>query len=106
MKSLILKNGVALEFTESSTILDLVNVFDNFESIDSIRPLLTADNLDGATFDGEPVSNVIPLYISAQAIDGESVVVHCMNRYKTDVEVLQETQAQQDDVINYLLMEI
>lgn len=104
MRSLILKNGVALEFTENSTILDLVSVFNEFSEVDSIRPLITANNLDGATFDGEPVANVVPVEVRADAPNGESVTVHFINRFKTDVEILQETQAQQDDVINYLLM--
>lgn len=104
MKSLILKNGVALEFTDESTILNLVNVYTGFDDIDSIRPLLTAANLDGATFDGQIVTNVIPVEVTADALAGENVVVHFINRFKTDVEILQETQAQQDDVINYLLM--
>ena len=104
MKSLILKNGVAVEFAEVSTILDLVNVFPKFEDIDGIRPLITAENLEGATFDGVPVTHVIPVEVTVDAPTGENVTVHFINRYMTDVEILQETQAQQDDVINYLLM--
>lgn len=104
MKSLILKNGVALEFTDESTIADLVTVVRDFEDLDSIRPLMTAENFDGATLDGVPVANVVPVEVYADAPYEENITVHFINREKSDVEILQETQAQQDDVINYLLM--
>lgn len=104
MKTLIFRNGVSAEFTENSTIYDLVNVFTQFEEIDGVRALLTAENLVGATFDGEPVVNVIPVETVVSAPAGENVTVHYLNRPKTDLEILQETQDQQDDVINYLLM--
>lgn len=105
MKSLIFRNGVAVEFTDDSTIYELLTVVAKFEDIDPIRALMTIENLEGATFDGEKLTNIIPVEITVDApSEEENITVHFINRDKTDVEILQETQAQQDDVINFLLM--
>lgn len=103
-KVLVLKDGTQLEFTDESTILNLVTVLSSFADADPIAAKITNDNLSTATFDGEAVTNVVFVSIRADKDVYGNILLTVANRYKTDIEILQETQAQQDEVINYLLM--
>lgn len=101
MSRLVLTNGKSFEFTESSTIYDLVTVVSTFAEIDPIRVELTAANLEEATFKDEPIPNVLPNGITVEAATGEDlIVVHFTNRDKTPDEIRDD---EQDAVINMLL---
>ena len=101
MSRLVLSNGKSFEFTDSSTIYDLVTVVNTFAEIDPIRVELTEGNLEDATFNGEPVGNIKPVSITVDAQTGtDNVTVHFVNRDKTDDEIRND---EQDAVINMLL---
>lgn len=100
MKQLVLSNGTTLDFTDSSTIYDLVQVVETFAEIDSVREEITEQNLEGATFNEEPVSNVVPVNVWVEAGMTGNITVHFTNRDKTDIEIWQE---QQDEAINAAL---
>lgn len=100
MKELVLSNGTTLEFTDSSTILNLVQVVAQFADIDDVRDELTVENLDGATFNGEPVENIIPVGVSVSAGMTGNITVTYNNRAKTQQEIIDE---EQDAAINMLM---
>ena len=103
-KILALSNGVELTFTDESTIENMVNVLNSFAEVDAYANNINDENLALATFDGMPVENVVFVSIKAEKDAYGNVMLYVTNRFKTDVEILQDTQAQQDEVINYLLM--
>ena len=103
-KILALSNGVELTFTDESTIENMVNVLNSFAEVDAYANNISTENLALATFDGMPVENVVFVSIKAEKDAYGNVMLYVTNRFKTDVEILQDTQAQQDEVINYLLM--
>lgn len=101
MSRLVLSNGKSFEFTDTSTIYDLVTVVSSFAEIDPIRVELTAANLEEATFKDEPVGNIVPSNISIEATTGtDPITVHFINRDKTIEEIRND---EQDAVINMLL---
>lgn len=106
MKELKLSNGVSFQFSDVSTIYDLVGVYETYAEIDPVREALTIANLKGATLNDEAVTDIIPVgvQINTESMQG-NVEAHFINRDKTDVEKLYETQAEQEEAINYLLME-
>ncbi len=103
-KILKLSNGVELSFTDESTVENMVNVLNSFAEVDVYANNLSTENLALAVFDGVTLEDVVFVNIHADKDTSDHVIVRVINRYKTEMEILQETQAQQDDVINYLLM--
>lgn len=103
-KILKLSNGVELSFTDESTVENMVNVLSTFAEVDPYANNISTENLALATFDGVSLENVVFVGIKAEKDVYGNVMLTVTNRYKTELEILQETQAQQDDVINYLLM--
>ena len=102
-KVLVFHDGTSASFTDESVVTDLVTVVSSFAEIDALRAAFTAENLVGATFDGEEVTNLVPVGTNASAdLDG-NVTVHFINRYKTDVELLQESQEEQNAAIDFLM---
>lgn len=103
-KILVLGNGVELTFTDESTVESMVNVLNTFAEVDSYANNLSTENLALATFDGTALENVVFVGIKAEKDEFGKVILTVTNRFKTEMEILQETQAQQDEAINYLLM--
>lgn len=102
-KVLVFHDGSSAEFTDESAVTDLVTVVTSYAEVDSLRALFTAENLIGATYDGEEIDNLIPVSSNASAdVDG-NVTVHFINRYKTDIEILKESQEEQDAAIDFLM---
>ena len=99
-KILALSNGVELTFTDESTIENMVNVLNSFAEVDAYANNINDENLALATFDGIPVENVVFVSIKAEKDAYGNVMLYVTNRFKTDVEILQDTQAQQDEVIS------
>ncbi len=100
MKQLVLSNGTTLDFTDSSTILNLIQVVPQFADIDAVRDAITIENLDGATFNGEPVENIIPVGVSVSAEMTGNITVTYRSREKTQQEIIDE---EQDAAINMLM---
>ena len=103
-KVLVLKDHTRLEFTDESTIERLVTVYQSFAEVDPLLREITDENLSVATFDGVPVANVVHVKIYAESDNFGNVIVTCENRYKTDIELLQESQSNMEDAIDFLLM--
>lgn len=90
MKKLIFKDGTEVLFTDESTITNCVTILNSFAEVDVIRNEFTVENLVGATFAGEPVTDIIPVSASANAAVGGNVTVTFTNRAKTREEILEE----------------
>lgn len=103
-KILSLSNGVDLTFTDESTVENMVNVLNSFAEVDVYANNISSESIALAKFDGATLENVVLVSIKAEKDVYGNVLLTVTNRYKTELEILQDTQAQQDDVINYLLM--
>lgn len=104
MKILKLKDGTEINFTDASTIHSLVFT-GTLDAIDGIRDDLTKENLSQCNFNATDYADIIPVGVSITADMTGDYTATFTTRDMTDVEKLQETQAEQDDVINYLLMQ-
>ena len=91
-KYLVFKNGATEEFTDESTITNLFCVVNDYADIDAMQANFTTENMVGATFDGQPIENIVPVTTVATNTYGNenAIVVNFQNRYKTAVEILQE----------------
>ena len=100
-KYLVFKNGAREEFTDDSTITNLFTVVNSYATIDAMQANFTSENMVGAEFDGTPIENVVPVTTVATNQFGEenTIVVNFQNRYKTDVELLQEQMVEVQEAI-------
>ena len=100
-KYLVFKNGQREEFTDESTITHLVTVLTSYAQIDAMQANFTSENMVGATFDGEPIESIIPVTTIATNTYGNenAIVVTFENRYKTDVELLQDQMVEVQEAI-------
>lgn len=89
MKVLVFRDKTSVNFTDTSTIADCVAVFNSFAEVDDVAVKFTAENLTGATFDGEVLENVIPVSVSAAA-EGDKVVAHFTTKAKSPQAILEE----------------
>ena len=87
---LVLANGHEFQFAAGSRVTDLIGVYEAFSEVDAVRVDLTAENLIGATFNGEVIENVVPDRINASVSDNGLVTAHFINRAKTTEEIMQE----------------
>ena len=100
-KYLVFKNGQTEEFTDESTITNLFTIVNSYAAIDAMQANFTTENMVGAEFDGEPIENIVPVTTVATNQFGEesTIVVNFQNRYKTDVEILQEQMTEVQEAI-------
>lgn len=100
-KYLVFKNGNREEFTDESTITNLFTVVNSYADIDAMQANFTTENMIGAEFDGEPIENIVPVTTVATNKFGEedTIVVNFQNRYKTDVEILQEQMVEVQEAL-------
>ena len=91
-KYLVFKNGDTEEFTDESTITNLFTVVSSYAEIDAMQANFTTENMIGATFDCEPIENIVPVTTIASNTFGheDTITLNFQNRYKTPVEILQE----------------
>ena len=89
MKTLVFSNGVSIDFTDGSHITRLSKEVEKFADVDIIVENMTEENLAGATFDGEPISNIVPVSCTA-SLELGSIVVICTNRQKTETEIMKD----------------
>ena len=59
MKTLTLKDGSTIQFTDGSFITSLTTVVDTFDKVEDIRGLMTEDNLSECEFDGVAYSDIL-----------------------------------------------
>lgn len=98
-KYLVFKNGQTEEFTDNSTITNLFMVVPNYATIDVMQANFTTENMVGATFDGESIENIVPVTTVATNELNGNITVNFKNRYKTDVELLQEQMVEVQEAI-------
>lgn len=100
-KYLVFRNGETEEFTDNSTITNLFTVVTSYAEIDAMQANFTSENMIGAEFDGEPIENIVPVTTIATNDYGNegSITVNFQNRYKTDVELLQEQMVEVQEAI-------
>ena len=100
-KYLVFKNGDREEFTDNSTITNLFCVVSDYAAIDAMQANFTTENMIGAQFDGEPIENIVPVTTVASNTYGNenAITVNFQNRYKTDVELLQEQMIEVQEAI-------
>lgn len=100
-KYLVFKNGNREEFTDNSTITNLFTVVNSYAEIDAMQANFTTENMIGATFDGEPIENIVPVTtVATNVLGGEhAITVNFQNRYKTDVEILQEQMVEVQEAL-------
>lgn len=104
MKNLKLKDGTIIPFTDTSSIYNLVGVYPDFAGIDSVRVHLTRENLAVCSLDDVRFEALIPVGVSASSEMSGNVTANFSLREMTDIEKIQEQQTEQDDAINFLLM--
>lgn len=105
MKSLTLADGTVLEFTDTSTVYSLNGVYATYAEVDAIRPKFTRENLATVTFVDQAYHGLIPVGVSASSDMEGNVTAVFSTREMTDLEKIQEEQSEQNDAINFLLME-
>ena len=100
-KYLVFRNGDREEFTDNSTITNLFCVVNDYAAIDAMQANFTTENMIGAQFDGEPIENIVPITTVASNTYGNenAITVNFQNRYKTDVELLQEQMIEVQEAI-------
>lgn len=94
MKTFKFQDGIELSFTEDSTELDCATVVSTFAELDSIREKFTDKNLNGGTFDGKSVENVVFSGITATCDSNGNITAHFTSRKKSREEVLEEQVAE------------
>lgn len=104
MKNLKLKDGTVIPFTDTSTIYNLVGVYSDYAGVDSVRAHLTRENLISCELDDVKYTAMIPVSVSASSDMSGNITAIFTLRDMTDIEKIQEQQPEQDDAINYLLM--
>lgn len=100
-KYLVFRNGEREEFTDNSTITNLFTVVTSYADIDAMQANFTSENMIGAEFDGEPIENIVPVQTVASNDFGNegNITVNFQNRYKTEVELLQEQMVEVQEAI-------
>ena len=99
MKTLTLKDGTAVNLTDSSTMLTAYAVLTSFAELDSIP--LTAENVEGGKFDDEPMN--VKFESFSATLSGENVLVTIKCRSKTELEQIEETLADHEALINAMM---
>lgn len=100
-KYLVFKNGEREAFSDDSTITNLKTIVSSYADVDAMQANFTTENMVGAEFDGEPISNIIPVTCVCQNNYGaeDHILVNFQNRYKTDVEILKEQMTEVQEAI-------
>ena len=75
-KILYLNDGTSLEFTDESTISDLIGVYTSFAAVDQIAAQFTTEKLVGAQFEGEILEDIIAGGVNAIADGFGNVIAH------------------------------
>lgn len=104
-KTLTFVDGTTYDFTDSSTVTKLVAVVSSFAEIDELFEKFTSDNLNGGDFDGEKIKNIVVIGVEVPTVSADSnITAYFVSRAKTELELLKESQALQNEVLDALLM--
>lgn len=87
MKTLVLKNGISLQFTDNSSITNLIAVVSNFTGVDDLRNVMTEDNLSQCNFDGIEYTDVVIDTVSTISKGYGNVQVTFFTKTTSDSEI-------------------
>ncbi len=99
MKSLKLKNGEVIQFSDASSIHNLVGVYQTYGEIDSVREKLTLENLSSCELDEEEFTKIIPVGVSASSDMNGNVMANFSTRDQTDIEKINDRLDTHEDEI-------
>ncbi|MBQ6441050.1 MAG: hypothetical protein IJJ13_00455 [Lachnospiraceae bacterium] len=99
MKSLKLKNGEVIQFSDASSIHNLVGVYQTYGEVDGVRAQLTVENLSSCELDEEKFTRIIPVGVSASSDMEGNVTASFATRDMTDIEKIQERLDVHEDEI-------
>lgn len=86
-----LKNGVTVNLTDNSTIIRCVTVLQNFSELDTLKNEFTAKNLSSVEFGGTKYTGIVPVDFTVEySYDSTNITVVFNNRFKTDMERMNE----------------
>lgn len=117
MKTLKLTDGTEIQVLDESVTTVLLMAYDEYAEIDTVRPLITEQNLKKATLTDEAgnvtdLHNIIPVNISVSSGYEGAVDVRFNLREKTEIELMHEElkriheeQEVQNEAIDFLAME-
>lgn len=87
MKTLVLKNGTFLTFTDNSSITNLMTVVSNFTGVDDLRNVMTEDNLSQCTFNGIEYTDVVLDTVNTISKGYGNVQVTFLTKTTSDSEI-------------------
>lgn len=99
MKSLKLKDGDTIQFSDASNIHNLVGVYTGYAAIDSVREKLTAENLSSCELDEEEYTNIIPVGVTATSEMDGNVTATFATRDLTEIEKINKRLEVHEDEI-------
>lgn len=106
MVTVIFANKTSVDFEDGSNKISLVKKVSSLAELDEIRGLFTDKNVTGMKVGGEHVTDVVPvgMTIASTPADAEYIYAVFTNRQKTELELLKEENAQQNEVLDMILM--
>ena len=96
MKVLRLKDGTCIQFTNNSSINNLITVVSTFDVIESLRTSLSQDNLSECNFDGKDYTDILLNSVSAFANDYGNVQTTFSMKSSSDAEIEELKQKVQE----------
>lgn len=87
MKTLVLKNGTALQFTDNSNISNLMTVVQTFTDVDNLRSLMDEDNLSQCTFEGIDYTDIVLDTVTTLSRGYGNVQVTFLTKTTSDSEI-------------------
>jgi hypothetical protein len=86
-----LKDGVTVNLTDNSTITSCTTILQKFAELDSLKKEFTAKNLSSVEFGGVKYTGIVPVNFTVDYnYEDGNVKATFHNRFKTDMEVMQE----------------
>ena len=103
MIPITLSNGETIEVENESSKLDFVIRTDSFSEIDTWKDLITEENINGATMEGEELSDLIFENVSV-TLEEHNLRTDFLFREKTETEIAKDRLSELEDAVNFLLM--
>ena len=103
MIPITLSNGETIEVENESSKLDFVIRTDSFSEIDTWKDIITEENINGATMEGEELSDLVFTNASV-VLEEHSLRTDFFFREKTESEIAEDRISELEDAVNFLLM--
>lgn len=87
MKTLILRDGSGIQFTDNSFITNLVTVVSDFNAVDSLLDRMTEYNLSECTFNGVNYTDIIIDTVTTLSKGYGNVQVTFLTKTSSDAEI-------------------